>query len=40
MSDIPIIKAKRGRKSKADIAAAALAANAIIISETPSTGAL
>ena len=37
MSDIPIIKAKRGRKSKADIAAAA-AANAIIISETPSTG--
>lgn len=36
MSDIPIIKAKRGRKSKADIAAAA--ANAIIISETPSTG--
>ena len=37
MSDIPIIKAKRGRKSKADIAAAA-AANAIIISKTPSTG--
>jgi len=37
MSDIPIIKAKRGRKSKADIAAAALAANAIVISETPST---
>lgn len=39
MSDIPIIKAKRGRKSKADIAAAA-AANAIIISETPSTQAI
>ena len=38
MSDVPIIKAKRGRKSKADIAAAALAAGAIIISETPSTG--
>jgi len=34
MSDMPIIKAKRGRKSKADIAAAA--AN-ILISETPST---
>jgi hypothetical protein len=40
MSDIPIIKAKRGRKSKADIAAAALAASAIIISETPSTQAI